>query len=64
MITLRPHQKEGAQYISKYGAGSSKGNFVSVACCVSSGKTLLAISGLLRILKTTRKHARFLSVQD
>lgn len=36
MITLRPHQKEGAQYISKYGAGSSKGNFVSVACCVSS----------------------------
>ena len=55
MITLRPHQKEGAQYISKYGIGSSKGNFVSVACCVSSGKTLLAIAGLAENIKNNPK---------
>lgn len=55
MVTLRPHQKEGAQYISKYGVGSSKGNFVSVACCVSSGKTLLAIAGLAENIKNNPK---------
>lgn len=55
MYTLRPHQKEGAQYISKYGMGSSKGNFVSVACCVSSGKTLLAIAGFAENIKNNLK---------
>lgn len=55
MNTLRPHQKVGKEYISEYGSGSSTGNFVSVACCVSSGKTLLAMAGLAENIKNNPK---------
>lgn len=55
MNTLRPHQKAGKEYISEYGSGSSTGNFVSVACCVSSGKTLLAMAGLAENIKNNPK---------
>ena len=54
-MSLRTHQIIGRDYISKYGIGSSKGNFVSVACCVSSGKTLLAIAGLVENIKNNPK---------
>ena len=40
-MPLRTHQIIGRDYISKYGIGSSKGNFVSVACC-GSGNLLAA----------------------
>ena len=48
MLTLRPHQEKGANTIVKYQNMSTKGNFLSIAACVSSGKTLLAMEGMSR----------------
>ena len=55
MYTLRPHQTKGSKYISDYGRAITKGNFVSVACCVSSGKTLLATAGIAENIKNNVK---------
>ena len=55
MFKPRDHQIKGAEYISSYGKGLSKGNYVSVACCVSSGKTLLATMGIAENIKNNIK---------
>lgn len=51
MLALRPHQEKGSNTIVNYCDNKIKGNFLSVACCVSSGKTLLAIAGMSKVIE-------------
>jgi len=54
-MTLRPHQIKGSNIIVDFAKNKTFGNYFSVACCVSSGKTLLAIDGMLNAIQFSSK---------
>lgn len=53
MYTLRPDK--ALEYVSDYGRAITKGNIVSVTCCMPLGKTLLATAGIAENIKNNVK---------